>query len=168
MINLETGQSKCFGFVRFSSLPEAHAAIQGLNGRLVGFKRLLVNYAESREKQKRASAMLYIKRLPVSVSQDVVIELFSRFGEVQSLTPHVLDRIDHQFWRCVIRYGNFSVAETALTAMNNQIIAPNTPPIHVGFADESRMSASFGQPPRLSLEIDDVDVRQLLPSFLLV
>jgi hypothetical protein len=52
--------------------------------------------------------------------------------------------------------------------MNNQIIEPDTRPIHVGYADETRMSGSFGRPPRLSLEIDDADARQLLPSFLLV
>jgi hypothetical protein len=96
------------------------------------------------------------------------MDLFSQFGEIQLLTRHVLDASDHQFWRCVIRYGNFADAAAALAAMNNQIIAPDTRPIHVGYADETRMSASFGRPPRLSLEIDDVDARQLLPSFLLV
>jgi RNA recognition motif-containing protein len=168
MINLETGQSKCFGFVRFSSLAEAHAGIQGLNGRQIGLKRLLAKYAESHEKQERASTMLYVKRLPVAVSQSDVVELFSRFGEIQSLTPHILDAADHQFWRCVIRFGSVAAAAAALTAMNNQIIAPDTRPIHVGYADESRMSASFAQRPRLSVEIDDTDAMQLLPSFLLV
>jgi hypothetical protein len=168
MINLETGQSKCFGFVRFSSLREAHAAIQGLNGRQIGVKRLLAKYAESREKQERASTMLYVKRLPVSVSQSEVVDLFARFGDIQSLTPHVLDDADLQYWRCVIRYGNFGAAAAAHAAMNNQIIAPDTKPIHVGYADESRMSASFGRRPRFSVEIEDADARQLLPSFLLV
>ena len=46
MINLETGQSKCFGFVRFKTLQQAQAAIQGLNGRPVGNKILLAKYAE--------------------------------------------------------------------------------------------------------------------------
>jgi RNA recognition motif-containing protein len=168
MINLETGESKCFGFVRFSSLPEAHAAIQGLNGRQIGAKRLLAKYAESREKKERASTMLYVKRLPVAVSQARIAELFAAFGEIVELTPHVLDAAEPQFWRCVIRYSNFAAAAAAIAAMNNQIIAPDTRPIHVRYADESRMSGSFVERAmQLPSVLDGADPAHLLPSFLL-
>jgi RNA recognition motif-containing protein len=169
MINLDTGESKCFGFVRFTSLQEAHAAIQGLNGRPIGGKRLLAKYAESREKKERASTMLYVKRLPVTVPEDRVMELFGAFGEILDLTPHVLNAPDPQFWRCVIRYARFGSAAAALSAMNNQIIAPDTRPIHVRYADESRMSASWVERPmQCPSVIDAPDAMQLLPSFLLV
>jgi RNA recognition motif-containing protein len=56
MINLETGESKGFGFVRFSTHEEAKSAIDGLNGRHVQTKQLLAKFAESREKRDRVSA----------------------------------------------------------------------------------------------------------------
>jgi hypothetical protein len=169
MINLETGQSKCFGFVRFSSLGEAKAAIDGLNGRQIGAKRLLAKYAESCEKRDRASTMLYVKRLPMAVQMQDLAALFGRFGEILDITQHVLDSIDPQFWRCVVRYREIGAAARALAAMNNQIIAPDTRPIHVRFADEARMSGSFLiRPPPMPALIDQPDAAQLLPSFLLI
>jgi RNA recognition motif-containing protein len=169
MINLETGQSKCFGFVRFSTLPEAQAAIRGLNGRQIGSKRLLAKYAESREKQEQASTMIYVKRLPVTIDHTVVIDLFGRFGQIVDVTPHDIDSIDPQCWRCVIRYATVAAATSAIQAMNNQIVVANSRPIHVRFADESRMSGSFllptESPPDRQL-IGEGEARALLPSFL--
>jgi RNA recognition motif-containing protein len=170
MINLETGQSRCFGFVRFSTLSEAQCAIQGLNGRPIGTKRLLAKFAESREKHDRASPLLYVKRLPLSVDQTSVAHLFSRFGDIVEIVPHVLDSINPEFWRCVIRYATVDEAAAALAGMNNHIICPNSRPIHVRYVDPSRMNGSFPQgivPPQPSL-IDEQDQTQLLPSFLFV
>jgi RNA recognition motif-containing protein len=167
MVNLETGQSKCFGFVKFSSLPEAQAAIHGLNGRQLGAKRLLAKYAESRERQEQASTMVYIKRLPVTINHSRVLELFGRFGHIVDITQYAVDSIDPQYCRCVIRYQTVTAATRAIAEMNNQIVVADSRPIHVKFADESRMSGSFVQEavPSPSL-IDQPDPRHLLPSFL--
>jgi RNA recognition motif-containing protein len=171
MINLETGQSKCFGFVRFSNLAEAQAAIHGLNGRQIGNKRLLAKYAESREKEERKSTMVYVKRLPSAIDPYGLASLFAQFGQIIELTPHVMDSVDPEFWRCVIRYSSIHSATAAISAMNNQIVADGTKPIHVRYADESRMSAGpfAGPKPPFYLPelIDEPDPRQLLPSFLL-
>jgi RNA recognition motif-containing protein len=170
MINLETGQSRCFGFVRFATLAEARAAVEGLNGRRVESKRLLAKYAESRDRWDKTSPLLYVKRLPLPVDQPRVAQLFSRFGEIVEIVPHVLDSINPQFWRCVIRYATVDEAAAALAGMNNQIIWPNSRPIHVGYVDPTRMSGSFPQgieAPSPSL-IDEQDQTQLLPRFLLV
>jgi RNA recognition motif-containing protein len=170
MINLDTGQSKCFGFVNFSTLQEAQAAIHGLNGRQIGNKRLLVKYAESREKQEQASNMIYVKRLPVEISGERVLELFGKYGHILELTPHVLDSADPLFWRCVIRYTNYGAAASAVKQMNNQILSACSRPIHVRYADESKVGGMFLMTPRAvnapSL-LDEIDQRQLLPSFLL-
>jgi ELAV like protein 2/3/4 len=168
MINLETGQSKCFGFVRFSELAEAQAAIHGLNGRPLSGKRLLAKYAESREKASKASTAVYIKRLPVAVERDRVAQLFSKFGVIVDITPHVLDSVDPQFWRCVVSYATIEAASRAVAEMNNQIVLPGSHPIHVRFADQSRMSGSFtlrGGPLPVPSLIDDEDKTHLLPSF---
>jgi ELAV like protein 2/3/4 len=168
MVNLETGESKCFGFVRFAELAEAQAAIRGLNGRPIGGKRLLAKYAESREKLSPASPMVYVKQLPLAVERDQLAELFGRFGQIVDITPHLLDSVDRQFWRCVIRYSTIEAATAAVAEMNNRVVLAGSRPIHVRFADQSRMSGSFAirggtmQTPSL---IDDDDMRHLLPSF---
>jgi RNA recognition motif-containing protein len=169
MINLETGESKGFGFVRFSALAEAQAAIEGLNGRRIGAKRLLAKFAESREKQDRASEMLYVKRLPLTVDQRHVVDMFARYGKVTEVLPHVLDSVDPQFWRLLIRYSNEGEAAAALAGMNNQIIAVGTRPIHVRYADPARISGNFQPliPFNLPPLIEEEGTAQLLPSFLL-
>ena len=169
MINLETGQSKCFGFVRFNTLEQAQNAIKGLNGRTVGNKRLLAKYAESHEKKETASMTIYIKRLPMAINTVQVTQLFSQFGEIIQIVPHVLDTIDPQYWRCFIRYTSFESASEAISAMNNQIVVQGSRPIHVRYADESRLSGSLSYDRsfmQTSL-LDSGDEMQLLPSFLL-
>jgi hypothetical protein len=164
MVSLETGQSKCFGFVKFSSLPEAQAAIHGLNGRQIRAKRLLARHAESRERQEQASTMVYVKRLPVTIDHGRVSELF---GHIVDITQYAIDSIDPQCWRCVIRYATVAAATRAIAEMNNQIVVADSRPIRVRFADEARMSGSFAQEavPGRAL-IDEPDARHLLPSFL--
>jgi RNA recognition motif-containing protein len=170
MINLETGQSKCFGFVRFSNLAEAQAAIHGLNGHEIGTKRLLAKYAESREKEERKSTMIYIKRLPEAIDVYGIVDLFSQFGQIVEVTPHMVDGAELEMWRCVIRYSSIHSAAAAISAMNNQIVSEGTKPIHVRYADESRMSAGPFAGPKPPLYQSDVigeqDARHLLPSFL--
>jgi polyadenylate-binding protein len=171
MINLETGQSKCFGFIRFSTLQEAQAAIHGLNGHQIGSKRLLVKYAESRERSEPVSSAIYVKRLPLTIDVNGVAQLFSAFGKIMDITPHSFDSVDPQFWRCIIRYTTVNAAAAAIKNMNNQIVASGSRPIHVRYADESRMSGgSFaghgGAMPVPEEWTGEPDPRRLLPSFL--
>ena len=167
MINLETGQSKCFGFVRYETLEQAKTAIKELNGKSVGTKRLLVKFAESKEKIERKSMTVYVKRLPLQCDENCVCELFSKYGEVLQITPHVIGTIDPYSWRCFVRYASYENATNAISGMNNKIIYEGTPPIHCKYADASRLSGTFSFT-RSSLDptmIDTVDQRQLLPSF---
>ena len=176
MINLETGQSKCFGFVKFATLAQAQAAIKGLNGREIGPKRLLAKYAESKERQETISTMIYVKRLPATVGPEFVAHLFSRFGQILGVTPHMIETIDPQYWRCFVQFSSYNAAAAAIATMNNQIIVAGSRPIHVRYADESRMSGTM-LPSRDSLPIgstmapslfDDPEKAHLLPSFLMM
>lgn len=140
MINLETGQSKCFGFVRFETLEQAENAIKGLNGLEVGNKKLLAKYAESQEKKEKASVTVYVKRLPMCVRVPDVEKLFSQFGTIVETIPHCIDHLEPQYWRCFVKYQDCRAAQQAIDTMNNGIVAAGTRPIHVRYADESRMS----------------------------
>jgi RNA recognition motif-containing protein len=155
--------------VRFSDLQEAQAAIRGLNGLQIGGKRLLAKYAESREKAARVSPMVYVQRLPAAVNREHVAERFGTYGDIVDITAPVLDAMDPQFWTCVITYSRIEDATTAVAEMNNQIVIAGTRPIHVRFADQSRMSGSFmvrGAALQVPPLIEDEDARRLLPSFL--
>ena len=163
MINLETGQSKCFGFVRFKELSQAQSAIRGINGLTIGNKRLLAKYAESHEKFEPISTMLYIKRLPLTIDINEILNIFKKFGEIIYISPHSIETEDPHYWRCFIKFNNQNSATKALNLMNNQIILPNTKPIHVKYADEKRLSGNFLIPNLNSFEPDE---RNLLPSFL--
>jgi RNA recognition motif-containing protein len=168
MINLDTGESKGFGFVRFTTIDQAQAAITALNGRRIDGKRLIARFAESRDKPDRPSPVLYAKRLPLTVDERHMIDLFAKYGEIVEIVPHIFDSVDPQFWRLLIRYSDEAAAAAALAAMNNQIIAPGTRPIHVRYADLARMTGNFQKvipfdvPPLIEEEGTD----QFLPSFL--
>lgn len=146
MINLDTGQSKCFGFVKMKNIAQATAVIRAIDGMTIGNKKLLAKYAESQEKREKISTMLYIKRLPMSVNQETVRQLFSRYGEILQVSPHAVDSIEPQYWRCFVQFATTSQATEAMNAMNNQIIVEGTRPIHVRYADESRLSGTFVYP----------------------
>lgn len=49
MMDRDSGRSKGFGFVEMASAAQAEAAIQGLNGRTVDGRALVVNIARPRE-----------------------------------------------------------------------------------------------------------------------
>lgn len=143
MINLDTGQSKCFGFVRFETLEQAGNAIKHLNGMEVGNKKLLAKYAESQEKKEKASVTVYVKRLPMCIGEHDVRQLFSRFGEIVDTAPHCIETLEPQYWRCFVTYRDYKSAQTAIDTMNNVIVANGTRPIHVRYADESKMSQNM-------------------------
>ena len=171
MINLETGQSKCFGFVRFATLEQAQNAIKELNGMKIGNKTLLAKYAESHEKKEKASTIIYVKRVPIFVDWRYTLHLFGQFGQIVQILPHIIDANDRQFWRCFIQYTSFQEAANAISEMNNKIIYPGTRPIHVKYADETRLGENFksmvtGIFTYASSIVDEVDERKLLPSFL--
>ena len=167
MINLETGQSKCFGFVKFKDLSQSTAAINGINGLQIGNKTLLAKYAESQEKKETVSKMLFIKRIPLFVDTNAIVQLFSRFGTILSVSPcHKFEGPEQKYWGCFVQYPSIQSATAAIDAMNNQIIAPGTMPIHVTYAYESRHSGSYAFPPRVQTpEFTTEEQRNLLPSF---
>ena len=168
MINLETGQSKCFGFVKFKDLSQSTAAINGINGMQIGNKILLAKYAESQEKKETVSRMLFIKRIPLFVDINAIVQLFSRFGEILSYSPcNKFEGPEQKYWGCFVQYPSIQSAKAAIDEMNNKIIAPGTMPIHVTYAYENRHSGSFIMPPRVQTppEFTTEEQRNLLPSF---
>lgn len=167
MINLETGQSKCFGFVRFAKLEQAQLAIKELQGKNIGSKRLLAKYAQSHEREEHESQIIYIKHLPLDVDVEFVRQVFSRFGFVIQVVPHNINTVEPQYWRAMVQFDSVQAATKAIHDMNNQIIIAGSRPIHVRYADESRLSLPVPMiTPRPMISIENKNEHNLLPSFL--
>lgn len=168
MVNLQTGESKCFGFVRLATLEQAQNAIEALNGKHLGYKRLLVKYAESKEKIDTESNLIYVKQIPITVDTNNVAQLFAPYGNLVQVIPHMIDNNDPSVYRCYVRYDSIPSASKAIVEMNNKIIVPGTKPIHVRYADPHciRNSIDLIDTTWDSHELDEIDEKMLLPNFL--
>lgn len=167
MVNLETGESKCFGFVRLENLADAQNAISSLNGMQVGRKRLLVKYAESKEKPDPESDLIYIKQIPIQINKDDIANLFAPYGKILQIVPHNID-INPYVWRCFVRYETIHSASKAIEEMNNKIVIPDTKPLYVRYAETTCIPnhTNVLYPENQTSEIDEIDEKMLLPSFL--
>lgn len=166
MVNLETGESKCFGFVKFATLAQAQEAITNLNGKVIHNKRLLVKYASSKEKRGRESFVVYIKQIPDTLNEQSILELFRTYGPIADVIPHMVDPVDPTVWRCFVQYSCVEDARLAVSEMNNKVIADKTRPIHVCFGDPQMLPVRAIMHCSVGSLLDDIDERMLLPSFL--
>eukprot|EP00124_Ichthyophonus_hoferi_P003369 Ihof_evm5s288 gene=Ihof_evmTU5s288 len=66
MVDKKTGQSLCFGFVRYDSKDAATSAIKALNGKDIGGQRLICKFAElpRTEQVRNELNNIYVKPLP--------------------------------------------------------------------------------------------------------
>jgi len=85
------GNSLGYGFVHYDTAEAARAAIEGVNGMLLNDKVVFVGiHIPKRERQAKIDEIrahftnLYIKNLPLEVTQDEFRQLFEPFGKVTS------------------------------------------------------------------------------------
>lgn len=183
MVDLQSGESRGFGFVLFQTLEQATNAMHALNKKIIENKCLSVNYAQSHEKKEQICRTIYIRKISKLISQNDIFALFSQFGEITSFIPHSLDdNIEPDFWRCFIQYQTIESASNAIFTMNNQVILSDSIPIYVHYADEDRMANTLMRKMGVSPEVPPVqkqrstidpiqpkndDESRYLPSFLL-
>ncbi|KAL2481321.1 Polyadenylate-binding protein 7 [Abeliophyllum distichum] len=86
----DDGKSKGYGFVQFDSENSANAAIENLNGSIVGDKQIYVG--KFVKKSERAVTNpeakytnLYVKNLDPDVTEELLMEKFSEYGKIISL-----------------------------------------------------------------------------------
>ncbi|KAL2514303.1 Polyadenylate-binding protein 7 [Forsythia ovata] len=90
VVTSDDGKSKGYGFVQFDSENSANAAIENLNGSIVGDKQIYVG--KFVKKSDRAVTNpeakytnLYVKNLDPDVTEELLMEKFSEYGKIISL-----------------------------------------------------------------------------------
>ena len=84
MLDLNTGESRCFGFVKFKTRDQANRALQAMNGQKLGNKTLVVMFADTtNDSIGTPSNNIYVKNLSPTMSLQELEGLFSAYGKIQ-------------------------------------------------------------------------------------
>ncbi|KAH9674927.1 polyadenylate-binding protein 7 [Citrus sinensis] len=122
----EDGKSKGHGFVQFETEESANAAIENLNGTTVGDKRIYVGrFIKKSDRVLPSPAAkytnLFMKNLDSDVTEEHLVEKFSKFGKIASL---LIARDENGTSRGFgfVNFDNPDDARRALEAMNGSVI----------------------------------------------
>ncbi|KAJ8651039.1 hypothetical protein MRB53_004062 [Persea americana] len=90
IVTSQDGKSKGYGFVQFGTEESANAAIDNVNGSMVGGKQIYVgNFVKKSERMLLSPdakyTNLYIKNLDLDMTEELLREKFSEFGSITNL-----------------------------------------------------------------------------------
>jgi RNA recognition motif-containing protein len=85
-VDLKTFQSKCYGFVNFSTIQEADHAIYSLNGKKIGIKRLLVKYSCSKVYNSNSPKIIQVIGFATDTTEQELFNCFSSFGRIENIS----------------------------------------------------------------------------------
>ncbi|PHT36479.1 hypothetical protein CQW23_24179 [Capsicum baccatum] len=130
VVTSEDGKSKGYGFVHFRSEEFANAAIEKLNGIMVGDKQLYVGkFVKKTDRvlpnRDAKYTNLYFKNLDTDILEDHLREKFSKFGSINSL---VISRDESGTSKGFgfMNFDNPDNARKAVEAMNGSPIGSKT------------------------------------------
>eukprot|EP01102_Stenamoeba_stenopodia_P008317 TRINITY_DN2384_c0_g1_i1.p1 TRINITY_DN2384_c0_g1~~TRINITY_DN2384_c0_g1_i1.p1 ORF type:complete len:413 (+),score=89.60 TRINITY_DN2384_c0_g1_i1:304-1542(+) len=137
MIDLATGQSRCFGFVKFKIPKEAQAAVQALNGYKWGTKTLVVKSANATNTTVLGtpSNNIYIKGIPLVMSSEQLRTLFAPYGTISECKILIDPQTQMSRGMGFIRYASQQEADNSINALNGQVLPGTVKPIVVKYAD---------------------------------
>eukprot|EP01103_Thecamoeba_quadrilineata_P016409 TRINITY_DN547_c0_g1_i1.p1 TRINITY_DN547_c0_g1~~TRINITY_DN547_c0_g1_i1.p1 ORF type:complete len:279 (-),score=28.57 TRINITY_DN547_c0_g1_i1:429-1265(-) len=137
MLDLTTGQSRCFGFVKFRTSEQAQFAANAMNGHKLKNKTLVVKPANATNQSSvgTPSNNVYIKGIPQVMTTEQLQNLFSPYGTITECKI-LLDPVSH-FSRGMgfVRFNSPPEADNAIKALNNYVLAGTVKPIIVKYAD---------------------------------
>ncbi|KAH6797642.1 binding protein 7 [Perilla frutescens var. hirtella] len=118
VVTSEDGKSRGYGFVQFDTEASAKAAIEELNGSPDGGKQMYVGkFVKKSERALPGHEVkytnLYVKNLDTGISEEVLKEKFSQYGEIASL---VISKDENGASRG-FGFVNFDKAEDAKSAV---------------------------------------------------
>ncbi|KAF6775622.1 hypothetical protein AHF37_05298 [Paragonimus kellicotti] len=146
-----SGSSFGFGFCEYEDAESAHRAIERFNGYRIEEKILKVSMAKLQGKLYQSSN-LYVKKFPLSVTEEQLLTEFSRFGKV--LQCRILrDReTDESKGSAYVLFENRSDAVNARNALDgcSWLNSSDGQPLSIKFATPPYRQPSFGNVSKLS------------------
>lgn len=132
-MDLTTGRSKGYGFVRFATEQDRDQAIQQMNGTFLISKTIRVSEATSKRTSSNSQSIvgaqygadltnttLFIGNLSSSITEEYLKSAFGQFGEIIYVKIPVGRNCGF------VQYLDRMSAETALASMNNQVLGDCT------------------------------------------
>ncbi|KAK0419173.1 hypothetical protein QR680_013994 [Steinernema hermaphroditum] len=120
----EDGSSRGFGFVAYNTVQQAQTAISMLNGAMVSGRRIFASQAQRKEdrvamltEKMNKETRLYVKNLHEDVTDDILKDFFSDFGEVLEAK---VERFQSGFSKrlAMVTFKTFADAKKAVIAGN--------------------------------------------------
>ena len=122
IIDTLTGDSKCFGFVRFKSRQSAEMCIADLNGAKWGEKRLIARLSPSKENVGMPSRTIKVKSLPLSYDKVKIGTIFQEYGEILGIHLKVDPQTKKFKGKAYITYSTIKEAKRALKNKNSKTL----------------------------------------------
>eukprot|EP00818_Percolomonas_sp_WS_P003129 CAMPEP_0117446252 /NCGR_PEP_ID=MMETSP0759-20121206/6235_1 /TAXON_ID=63605 /ORGANISM="Percolomonas cosmopolitus, Strain WS" /LENGTH=812 /DNA_ID=CAMNT_0005238493 /DNA_START=858 /DNA_END=3292 /DNA_ORIENTATION=- len=142
MLNVKTGASLGFGFVRFQDPHSAQKAIDKMTGYRIGKKKLLCklsNKALPPHSVVEPRSNLYVKHLPVSYDNQKLRVLFERFGKIKEVKVMMDKHTGLSKQIGFVRFERQVDATTALQELNNILLDEDgsVTPLNIHYAETS-------------------------------
>ena len=132
-----TSYSYGFGFVDFVSAADAVRAVETLNGLQLQNKNIKVAYARTGDNIKGGN--LYVRNVPVDMSETQVQEIFTPFGVVVQCRVLIDQATGRSKGVCFVLFETRSQAEEAITSLNGHVLEGScTEPLKVQFAEDNK------------------------------
>eukprot|EP00026_Physarum_polycephalum_P008797 Phypoly_transcript_08898.p1 GENE.Phypoly_transcript_08898~~Phypoly_transcript_08898.p1 ORF type:complete len:309 (-),score=50.52 Phypoly_transcript_08898:243-1169(-) len=139
MIDHKTGYSLGFGFVKFSNEEEASMAVYKMAGHRIENKNLLCKLSNICHFAS-PSPSLYIKPLPPTCTEEILLDLFKEYGEIQTLKI-VRDHNKPYDVVGLVRYQNAESAGKAMQRTSGTALLPDWRPVTVAYAESDAQRA---------------------------
>eukprot|EP01095_Lingulamoeba_sp_RSL-Kostka_P008662 TRINITY_DN2936_c0_g3_i1.p1 TRINITY_DN2936_c0_g3~~TRINITY_DN2936_c0_g3_i1.p1 ORF type:complete len:464 (-),score=205.27 TRINITY_DN2936_c0_g3_i1:176-1567(-) len=139
MIDFATLQSRCYGFVQFSSSQEAQQAIAALHGLKIENKTLTVRLANPTSNPSKnkgtPSNNVYCKNIPYNFTHEALCQLFQPYGTIEEAKVIIDLQTGYGKGIAFVRFGTVDQAEAAIDDLNGYLIPGAPKPLMVKFSD---------------------------------
>ncbi|KAF2072590.1 hypothetical protein CYY_006087 [Polysphondylium violaceum] len=187
MVNIKTGNSLGYGFVRFSQPTFATEAIKNMNRYQVGYKTLLCKLSKpstspplqsniqttvtpaADEPEQTPSNTLYIRVLSPTITDPILKSTFSNFGDVIEAQV-LIDNASGKSKRAgVVKFSNIESAMYALQCMSGSLTLGETPLVvrYATSSSSSSNSLSASNSPSLSSANSPKYIKSIPSPFIL-
>eukprot|EP00742_Colponemidia_sp_Colp-10_P009925 GILJ01010863.1.p1 GENE.GILJ01010863.1~~GILJ01010863.1.p1 ORF type:complete len:421 (-),score=45.56 GILJ01010863.1:259-1380(-) len=158
-----TGNSKGFGFVKFTSQLNANQAIHALNGLHIQNKQLKVSIARPSTTDIK-NANLYISGLPTTYTTRDLEQLFAQYGGIINSKLLTDPSSGESKGVGFVRFNTHTEAQRAMEWLTGTLLPGASGPLNVKFADSSNDRHHFSRGPMGGMMVGQVPSAMFFPN----